>query len=222
MKKVLTVCMALVMAMAMGLTTFAANGGFVSSPSGNKAPTVVEATNTSHECEADLVVTPYSERDTLDESVKTKLEQAYQSISTTTDLTKLNDDLAKIAEDKDIAGTSLAASDLFNIGYASCDTHNEHGKFDIKLASETLDKFVGLMVLDGDSWALIDDAKVDNDGELSFSTDQFGPYVIVVNTGSVGEVPDTGDAFLWIYVILALVSAAALITVGYYLKKKRV
>ena len=144
----------------------------------------------------------------------------------TDDLTSLNEDLKKIANDKGIKGTDLAVSDLFDIDYTDCDIHDGHGGFKIKLDSDGLDKFVGLMHFDGEKWTLIEGAAIDDNGYLVFSTDKTGSFAIVLDTAeeeggsSSSDGPQTGDNFSWwIYVALMAVSAVALVVIALKLKK---
>ena len=108
MKKVLAICLMTVMVLSMSVNVFAAPGGFVNSPSGNPAPTVVDFDPSNDACTAQLVITPYGDRHVLSETLRTMLEKAYSEISSSDDLTELNAELAKIAADKNIAGKDLA------------------------------------------------------------------------------------------------------------------
>ncbi len=222
MKKAISLTLALVLLVSLCLSAIAAPGSFIVSPSGRTTPILIDSSNEAHDCTAELVVTPYSERDTLPEDSKQQIEDAYDSIAGTSDLTELNSDLADIAEDMNISGSALAVSDLFDISYYNCDIHNEHGKFTIKLESEMLDSFVALMYWDGENWIIIEGAYVDEDGYLTFVTDKFGPYAIVVNTGAENvEPPKTGDEFPWLYVVLMIASAAGLLVVFFLSRKKK-
>lgn len=218
MKKVLVFCLALVMLLSVSVTAFAA-GSFIESPSNNKAPEIVDSENESEDCTAKLVVTPYSERDKLDDEQRKNIEKAYEIISTTDDLTKLNDELEKIAKEKEIDGKDLAVSDLFNIGFTGCDDHDNHGDFKVKLNSETLDNFVALLGFDGNNWRVYKDVKVEKDG-IVFLTDVPENFAIVVNTGA-GSPPPTGDnSKIYLWIMIAAGSALAVVLLS--LNKKRV
>lgn len=221
MKKVFAFCLTVVMMITMSLTAFAAPDSFVSSPSANPLPRLISFFNENPDCDAELIVTPYSARNNLKDEIKAKLEDAYRIILNTADLTSLNSDLEKIASDKGMLPSNLAVSDLFDISYNSCGTHNEHGKFTIKLEAESLKSFVGLICLSGDNWVFIEDAKVDADGYLTFTTDRFGPYAIVVNTGvPVTDSPQTGDPTNMTPYIL-LMAASAIVVVVLLKKSKK-
>lgn len=222
MKKVISLTLALALLMSLCLSAMAAPGSFIVSPSGQTTPILVDSSNESHDCTAEIVVTPYSERDTLPEDARQKIEDAYDSIAGTSDLTTLNPDLGDIADRMNISSSALGVSDLFDLSYNSCEIHNEHGKFTIKLEAEMLDSFVALMYWDGAKWVTIEDAYVDENGYLTFVTDKFGPYAIVVNTGAENvEPPKTGDEFPWIYVVLMVASAAGLVVVLFLSRKKK-
>ena len=108
MKKLLSLCLVLVTVVTMCVSATAAPNGFVSSPSGNAAPTVVSFDASDEECTARLVITPYAEKEGLPQVLLDLFEKAYDTIVETDDLTTLNAALAKIAADKGIAGANLA------------------------------------------------------------------------------------------------------------------
>ncbi|MBO5870517.1 MAG: hypothetical protein J6Q89_07195 [Clostridia bacterium] len=225
MKKLLTHVMTFLMVVAMGVTAFAAPNNFISSPSANENPELIGWDPVTEDCDAELIVTPFGDREKLDDASRNQLEAARDVIVNTKDLTDLNEDLKKLANDKGIKGGDLSVSDLFDVDFSDCDTHDGHDGFKIKLDSEGLDKFIGLMHFDGEKWTLIDNAKIDENGYLVFTTDKIGSFAIVLNTAeeggsSSGSGPQTGDYFSWwIYVALMAVSAVALVVVALKLKK---
>ena len=225
MKKVLAICLMIVMVVSMSVTSFAAPGGFVSSPSGNPAPTVVDFDPSNDNCTGWLVITPYGDREDLSDVLRSLLEKAYNDIVNSDDLTKLNAELAKIAADKNIEGQNLAVSDLFDIHVTGCDFHDGHFGFDITLDADKLSSFVGLLHMNKNGeWELVADAKVVNNNEhLQFSVDSLSPFAIVVDTTiDGGDAPQTGDnSMIYIYVILMAASALALVTILLKNKKKR-
>ena len=221
MKKVLLVCLTIALMMSMTLTAFAAPGAFISSPTGNEAPGKVEFNPADEDCTADLVITPYGDKNELPAALKELIEKAYDSIKGTNDLTTLNAALAKLAKDKKIKGSDLAVSDLFDIHVTGCDYHDEHKDFDIVLSSDTLKNFVALLHMNKDGkWELVTDAKVLKGGDhLAFSVDGFSPFAIVVNTGKPAQ---TGDnSMVPLYIAIMAVSAVAIVAVLVIAKKKR-
>lgn len=226
MKKVLAICLMMVMVLCMSVNVFAAPSGFVSSPSGNPAPTVVAFEPNNDDCTGRLVVTPYGDRHELSDALRAMFEKAYNDIVNSDDLTKLNAELAKIASDKDINGADLAVSDLFDIHVTGCDYHDEHVDFDITLDADTLDRFEGLLHMNKDGvWELVTDAEVINNGEhLKFSVDSFSPFAIVVDTSSGSpDAPQTGDnSMIHIYAIIMVVSALAIVVITVKSRKQKV
>ncbi len=221
MKKILSVVLALFIFMSMGLTVFAAPGTFLESPSNNPAPELTEATNESEDCTADVVITGYSDRENLSDELRKQLDDAYGSIASATDLTKLNDDLAKIAKDKNIPGSSLAVSELFDMHYIDCETHDEHGNFIITLKPETLKNFVGLMQYINGEWKLVKNAKVINGNQLSFKVKDLSAMAIVVNPDADKPSTQTGDnSKIIIYIVIMAISAAAIAIIMVRSKKQ--
>jgi hypothetical protein len=185
MKKVLIFCLVMVLAFSMSLTVVADDGGFVSSPTGKTAPTLVDYTNESEDCEASLVITSYTDREQLSEEARKAIEEAYAEIKANFDLSVLNTQLARLAADMGIPVSHLAVSDLFDISLAEDDEHNEHGKFTIKLKSESLANFICLFHYVDGEWKIIEDAEVSKDGRvLTFTEDEFSPFAIVTYNGN--------------------------------------
>lgn len=223
MKKVLAICLMIIFVLSTSVTAFAAVGGFVSSPSGNRAPELIDSSNESDDCVSEPIITPYSERDTLSEKHSEEMEKAYEIIRNNPDLSKILGDLKKIADDKNIDVTKLAVSDLFNISYTDCDSHDGHGNFNITLKPDSLKNFVALMYFDGENWKLVDGARVSEDGKhLLFTTNYEGTFAIVTNTGAAsGATPQTGDnSKVMLYAVVMLVSAASLVVLWFILKKR--
>ena len=225
MKKVLAICLMMVMVVSMSVTAFATPGGFVSSPSGRPVPTVVEFAPSSDNCTASLVITPYGDKQELSNALRSLIEKAYKDVVDSDDLTKLNAELAKLAADKNIDSKNLAVSDLFDIHPTGCDHHKGHYDFDITLDVDKLNNFVGLLHMNKNGeWELVANAKVVNNNErLQFSVDSFSPFAIVVDTTiDGGDAPQTGDnSMIYVYVILMAVSALSLVVIVLKNKKQR-
>ncbi len=225
MKKALAIILMVLLTFNLSVMTFGKTGGFVSSPSGNRAPTVESFKPTNPDCDGKLVVTPYGERDKLPENLRVLLENAYKDISNSTDLTKLNVDLAKLAADKNISAGKLAVSDLFNISASGCDTHDDHYDFEIVLSAETLKKFVALLQLNSEGkWELVSGATVINGGKsLKFTIKSMSPLAIVVNTDTtVPDSPPTSDNWtIYVYGAVAIVSAAALVVIWFFWRRSK-
>lgn len=220
MKKVLAVLLAVVMVASIGVIAFA-KGGFVSSPSGNPAPEIVSVEYEEGSCEPNIEVTPYSERDTLDDEKKNALEDAYDEIAANEDLTNLCAALEEVARALGIDPAALAVSDLFDVSTYHKLPHDYCGTIKITLSSETIKNFVALLHRASDgTWENIADVVVDfSDNSISFSAKDFSPFAVVVDTSADG-VPETGE-MLYIPAIIMVVSAVSLVGVLISLKKKK-
>ena len=210
MKKIAVSLMALVLVLSMSVTAFAA-GAFLSSPSNNH--TQLEEYQFTEGCSAQVIITPYGERHTLDDVARQSLEEAYTQIANNKNLGNLVEGLKEFAEKNGKDVSSLAVSDLFNIGYEGCDGHTNH-EYTIKLKPEMTDNFVTVMQYVDGKWIIIENAKVSG-GYLTMSSKYYGPVAIVVDAGT-----PTGDAFPWIYLVMMAVSAAGLVAVSVLYKKK--
>ncbi len=201
MKKLLSVCLAFVMVISFGVTAFA-EGGFVSSPSGNPAPEIVEPS------EEKIVIIPYFDRGKLSEAERKNLEAAYSSINGTENLVSLNQGLNDIAKDKNIDPSNLAVGDLFNVS-----NNGASGTHTLELKADTFKNFVALMAYVNGEWKIVEGAKLQGTN-LVFTANHFGPYAVVVNTADDTKSPQTGinetaqrGTALGVYGALMLVSA---------------
>ncbi len=223
MKKLLVFCLTAILMLTMSFSTFAA--GFVESPSNNPAPELVESEsgNESDDCVAELIITPYSERDTLSAELQDEMEKVYAEVKAATDISNLSAELKEYCKKNNIDTKNLAVSDLFDISYTHCPDHDEHGYFNIHLKSDSLKNFVALLHYTGTGYELVD-AKVAADGEtLKFKLDDFSPFVIVVDTSVKADSPVTGDSsnlILWISILAACV-VALFVTLFFLIKRKK-
>lgn len=223
MKKILTLILVIVMIAGVGISAVADMGGFMESPSKNKAPTLVSATNESTACTAKLVITAYADRNDISAEDRQAIENAYASIRGVAVLSNINKDLATVAEAFGLKGRDLAVSDLFNIHITGCTNHSSHGHFDVVLAAETLNNFVCLMRFDGKEWHIVEGAEVTNNGEhLEFDTDKFGAFAIVVATKEMTPVDSTepGNDNVALVVTISLIALIALAVAAYFIIKK--
>lgn len=224
MKKILAICLMVVLLMGMTVNVFAAPNGFVSSPSITPAPKVESFKPADDDCSAQLVITPYSEKEKIPEELDALLQKAKNEVASAKDLTELNENLAKLVKDMNIDSKNLAVSDLFDLHVTGCNFHEGHVDFDIVLSADTLSHFVGLLHMKkGGSWELVKDAKVTNNGEhLVFSVDSFSPFAIVVDTTqSKADSPQTGDnSKIYLYAVIMAASALALVVIWKKLRKK--
>ena len=153
MKKILALVLTVVMLLSMSITAFAA-GAFISSPSNNNAPTLVEGKNENENCDSTLEITSYANRNGLSSAGTTEMEKAYDQISSTDNLAALCDSLKDKANKAGVASEHLGVSDLFHIGADGCNDHDNHGAFNMSLNADTLNNFFALMRYDGSKWHL--------------------------------------------------------------------
>lgn len=227
MKKFLAIIMAMVLAFSVSVIAFA-NGGFIASPSGNKAPEIVEIVYDEDSCEPEIVVTPYAERHKLDDKRRADLEKAYDEIAANADLTKICSDLIAIAKAKGSDPLNLGVSDLFDVtAYHTKNDHEYCGMVTLTLSAETLKNFVALIHRDPETgkWENVDEATVDaTESTLTFRCRDFSPFAIVVDK-KAGTIPPTGESSLQLQIIIPaaimVVSAISLAGVLIVLKKKK-
>ena len=220
MKKILVVCMFVALAMALSLSVAANSaGGFVSSPSGNDAP-VLDDFKPETPCEVEVLITSYSDRNTLPEEKREDMEQAYAEIAAGTPLTEMLPALGEQAAAENIPAENLAVSELFDLSFVDCEIHEGH-IIEITIQPQTLDNFVGLMYLEDDEWKLVDPATVAINGKLlTFTTDADVPYAIVVNTQATAPAEEADGNDLWVHAVIISTSATAMGIVAFKNRKK--
>lgn len=220
MKKILAICLAVILVVSAGVLAFA-QGGFVSSPSGNDAPEVEEVIYEEGSCKPEVVVTPYSERDTLDEEKEEDMNEAYNDIAENEDLTKMCPALSGVAASKGINPKNLAVSDLFDVSVYHSLPHDYCGSITVRLSAETIKNFVALLHrASNGEWEVVPDVIVDmSESTITFSAMDFSPYAIVVDKDAT-SLPNTGS-MLYIPAIVMAVSGISLVAVLVSLKKKK-
>lgn len=200
MKKIITLSLVLVMAILFSVAAFAAPGRFVSSPSGNLAPVLVDFDLECEDCDAKVIVTPYSDRDDLTEKDIADIEKAYCDIAKRQDSDSLEKVLSKLAQKKKLTSSDLSVSDLFDI---SCndDYHNKNCPkgYTITLKADTLNEFVGVIRLNNNGeW---EEVKVleynEKDGTVKIYTEELSPFAFVVNKNYAPNTGDESVAYLW-------------------------
>lgn len=214
MKRIITFIMTTVLVLTMSVTALATNGGFVVSPSLNGTPDIVECQNGDSDCIAEWIITSYADRENLSSEKKTEIEKCYDIIFITENVIDLTSELAGVVGD---TGATLAVSDLFDLSYIGCDSHDGHGKTTFTLEADTLKNFKALLCYKDGVWTVVDGASVDGD-LLTFSTDTFSIFAVVVNIDSaaVDDTVDTGDnaRLLWYGAIMAASLIGIIAVVG--------
>lgn len=220
MKKILAVILAVIMVVSAGVLAFA-QGGFVSSPSGNEAPEITDVQYGEDSCNPRIVATPYNEREELDEARKNAIIAAYNDIAENKDLSKMCAALLGVATSKGLSVLQLAVSDLFDITAYHNGDHDYCGIITITLSSETLRNFVALLHRGADgTWEVVPDVTVDYaSNTISFQARDFSPFAVVVDT-EAENVPDTGSEII-IPAVVMFLSGISLAVVLFSLKKKK-
>jgi hypothetical protein len=222
MKKFFVVFMISILVLSMSLPVFASLGSFISSPSGNQAPEIIEAENRSKKCESVISVTAYANRDQLSEESRAEIEAAYATIKSTEDVLTLNASIADYAAEAEVGTYELAVSDLFDISHSDCPEHDKHKHFEVAIATETMDKFVCLLHYKDGEWTVVDGAKLNRKkGMLEFETDEFSPFAIVVSVASEPVVKDNTALIVAVSVGTPALGAGTWLTVTNFDKIKK-
>ena len=218
MKKMVVVCMVLVMLAGMSISAFAAPGAFASSPSKQQAPELVDSNNSTEGCTAMVIVTAYADRDQLTAEQRQTLETAYANIVGVRDLSELNVQLNAMASEVGVAVADLAVSDLCDVSIVEDNAHDTHGSIRITLRAQTLKNFVCLLHYYEGEWRIVEDAILTNEGEyLVFSEADFSPFAVVVSTTDIEPQPAPKRCYCWIFLLILLI---ILILILWYLSKR--
>ncbi len=207
MKKFTLICLTLAMCLSLSFNVFADNGAFISSPSKNEAPVLVEVES---EQEVIVTVTPFSERHTLDTEAKSDFDKAHETIVNASSVVTLHPQLETIAKDKGIKSDNLGISDLFDVSANVYLTHDVA----IKLKVETAEHFVALLHYHDNEWEVVENATV-VDSVLHFTVDSLSPFAIVVDRQAATETaPLTSDNGVSTAIAVTLLVAALGITIA--------
>ena len=221
MKKLVALCLTLVLALSLSVSALAAPGAFVASPSGNTAPELASFI-APEDCEADLKVISYADRHLLDAEIRLALEEAYKQIANVIENNDFSKALKALAQEKGMAASELSVSDLFDISYYDCGDHEGHKGFTITMKAETLENFIGILHMKDGAWENLEIKDWNKDAKtVTFFVETLSPFAIVVDNGSGSSTPPTGDSAMLMYLGVALVAAAALVVVLVNSKKQK-
>ena len=228
MKKMLTIVKSIVLGALCGAFVFAASAnGFVDSPSINNTPPAInDFENENEDCDCLVGTTVFGEKDKLSEDAQEKMEAAYEIIAKNADITKVVTGLKDVLADKKIPAANVAVSELFDISSSNIDVC-EHGKFTINIQLKNAEKFVAFLHYVNNAWEVVEDAEVDTAKQtLTFSTDNFSPFAIVVDTGDISidtpaEKPAASMHPAVIVLIVAVALSAAAAAALFILDKKQ-
>ena len=213
MKKLVALCLTLVLALSLSVSAFAANGAFISSPSANKAPEIVNT-------DPAIKVTPYADRDDLVDLDTEEMEEAYRQIANVIENNAFSQALKELAKEQGKASSELSVSDLFHVNVEDA-TPDEQGGYTITIKLEDLENFIGLMQFNGTEWKNVEIISIDKEnGTVTFRVTESGPIAVIVDNGTGSSTPPTGDNAM-MYLGVCLVAAAGLVVVLVNSKKKR-
>lgn len=216
MKKIFALILTLAMVCMMTLSVGAAPANFLQSPSFNKTPIIVDFECSDPNWKGDIFITSFGDRNVLELIDREKLEDAYNSIRDAVNIETLIPDIKDIAANLNVPTENLGISDLFHIGISE----STDVKFNIKLDSETIKNFVGLVYFEDGKWHVLEDATIEG-GYLVFTTDLPRAFAVVVDVdNSVIDVPVTGDAISWVLAAVVVASAAGIVILAISYKKK--
>ena len=187
MKKILLIALMVVLTLSISITVFANTGTFQNSPSASQGPELISGTNDHHDCIARLIITSYANRNTLSEEKRLDLENVYQILSVTDDISTVIPAVKDVADKLNISTKDLAATELFDISLTECPYHELHSSFDVLLKADTLRNFVCLLHYYNGEWEIIEDVEVIQDKYLAFTESDFSPFVIVTNPNGSGN-----------------------------------
>ncbi len=179
MKKIIAILFSIICVLSLAVPTFAENSYFDESPTGKPTPSLGEGVE-------NVTIVGYGNRDTLTDEQRVLFEAAYNSIATPTD--NMNQVLATLADKYGIDIADLAISDLFYLA----ETAEVEGAHSIELSSENFDKYVALLSYENGEWKILDDAKVDENGNLVFDSENLGVHAVVIRTDGQVTTPDEG------------------------------
>lgn len=219
MKRLIAFLLTLIMVATMGIVAFAEKGGFVNSPSANPTPKI-EDYDCNGDCPSELVITPYSDRESLDPDEREDIENAYDDIINI-EASELKDIIDGISKNSDIPSDKLLVSDLFNLGIEGCEDHAGHMPYKVELSSDAFENFAGLVNYKDGKWVEVKGVEFLDGNVISFSYDGYGPFAVIVDTTD-SKSPVTGDnGVLILCAVIMAISAVGFVSVLVASKKKK-
>lgn len=220
MKKIITLLLVITMLIVSGISAFAAPEGFVQSPT-DDTPALDSFENESDDCNATIIVTPYSKIDGLSDEKEQENRDAFDDIVNNND--SFAKAMAKLAALKNMKVSDLAVSELFDVSHYEAKGHDGHGAFTITVKAKNLDKFVGLLHCDNGEWKVVENASAKGD-ELTFTVDDLSPFAIVVDTNANvnPEIPNTDTQIPVLVWTCAAVIITSTVIIAFVTKQKKV
>ena len=186
MKKLLSICLAIIMVMCVSVTALAEEN-FVQSPPAYNGPEIVDVQK-DEDCDSKIVIAPKDSED-------------------------MTDELKELAEQAGVDPADLTVSEFFNVSIEGCDDHTNHGAISLTIRPSSLNNFFDLLAFQNGKWSSVKDLKLDNaKGTLTFTANSFGPYAIVLSKAKTS--PQTSSNAPVATSVVALVSVAGLIVLA--------
>ena len=207
MKKVMAILIMMAMVLSLSVVAFANNGGFIQSPTGGTS-LISYKFHTEQQGVLSVGLTKYADRADLLKEDRDLLEQAYADIAGADNLTTLIAGLKKIAGN---LKSNVAASDLFDISIFIDGNQVHNTPVDVVLGIENAEKFAALVHMDEQgNWTVVEGAKVNADGNLEATLNEYSPFAIVIADGT----PNPGDGIdVAVYASIMAVAAIAVVLV---------
>ena len=203
MKKLIIILTVVIAICAMSISTLAARGGFIESPSANGAPTIVED-NTDDR----VMITAYRDRkEALSAEQIVNFDNAYKSALSFSSVSHMNSKITGHASALKVNVSDLALSDFF---YVTIDGNKASAM--VSLKSVNFSNFVCLLRYDGSNWVVVD-AELNGDNIIEFLAVP-GAYAVVVSTGATPDYDSyKANKILTTVLIIAAVVAAVLLSI---------
>lgn len=207
MRKILAICLTLIVVFSMSIAVFAEPGAFVESPSANGAPTLIE-----EHSDDGVKITAYRNRALeLNTAQVEDFEKAYKSIVGVADLTSLVEEVGNVATELQVGADDLAVSDLFYISLVSGADSFNGTSYNVRLQSDTFVNFVCLLRMEDGEWKIVSEAEVIDSQVIEFVAEEIGSYAVVVSIGDAPIYPQPGgedQPNVWFIIEITLATLA--------------
>ncbi len=250
MKRILVLFLAVILCFGMSVTAFADDSSeesFVQSPERDEDVILIDAILPEISGMLELIIKSYKNREEALDAYEDLLVEAFDIIADAKDLSELVSNIAELFNQKI---ENLAVSNLF-VAYTqpkasvatvtakstakAVATANASGDYTIIVKCDNLENFEGLLNYTGGKWSVVENAHINENGYLEFTTESLDVFAVVASTeGDISEdtseesvpaddssddtdSPPTGDEFPWMIVILgvaAVIVIIVLITTG--------
>ncbi len=234
MKKILAFFLAAMLVFAFGVTAMAEDSSveesFVQSPTVDEEVVFVDAKLPDADGSFELIVTTIKNKANLTDEQEAIFDAAYNALAAATDLSAI---IENIGPNLGTTNDALAVGAVFFTHVVQISRVALTGEYIIEVKCAGLDKFAGLINYSDNEWSIVGDAKVNESGNLVFTTDKLDAFAVLLdvseeeNTSDVDvstpetDAPTTGDEFPWLIVILGAVAVVGIVAIAVTGKKKR-